>query len=202
MFGHLAGIIFDLDDTLVTSSLNFRQLKKSLKCPEDTDILTFINRLPNDQQKQAHETVVAHEMEDAHRSTWIDGAKHTVEQLHADQLPMAIVTRNCTLAATTKIRLNQIPIKRVVTREHAPAKPDPTALLMIAEEWGICPSQIAYVGDYHYDMTAANRAGMIACLYQPGEPADYRHEADFVFSHFHALDKAINDQRTVKLGML
>lgn len=198
MFKHLSGVIFDLDDTLVTSRLNFRYLKKSLNCPEDTDILTFIESLPAEQQDQANETVISHEMEDAHHSTWIDGAKNTVDQLQLNGVPMAIVTRNCTLAATIKIRNNQIPIERVVTREQAPAKPDPTALLMIANEWDICPSKIAYVGDYHYDITAANRAGMIACLYQSGAPTDYRHEADFVFSHFDAFDKAIRDSRSTR----
>jgi len=48
----------------------------------------------------------------------------------------------------------------VLTRECAPAKPDPTALLMIAEQWQIAPTQCLYVGDYIYDQLAAEKAGM------------------------------------------
>lgn len=191
MFNALAGVIFDLDDTLVTSRLNFRYLKTRLECPDDVDILTFIEDLPAQAQANARDVVIAHEVEDAQRSEWVEGARDALETLRMCGLPMAIVTRNCTLAATTKIDKNQIPIDRVVTREQAPAKPDPTALLMIASEWDICPSKIAYVGDYHYDVTAARRAGMIACLYQPGVLADYSAEADFVFTRFTDFDNAV-----------
>ena len=75
-------------------------------------------------------------------------------------LPVAIVTRNCKQATALKISNNQIPISTVLTRECAPAKPDPTALLMIAGQWQIAPAHILYVGDYIYDQQAAENAGM------------------------------------------
>jgi len=48
----------------------------------------------------------------------------------------------------------------VLTREDAPAKPDPTALLMVANTWQLRPEDCLYVGDFIYDQQAAENAGM------------------------------------------
>lgn len=45
--------------------------------------------------------------------------------------------------------------------EH-PAKPDPYGALKIADEFGIKPCEIAYVGDSHVDIQTAQNAGMIS----------------------------------------
>jgi phosphoglycolate phosphatase-like HAD superfamily hydrolase len=52
-----------------------------------------------------------------------------------------------------------------LTREDAPPKPDPQGLLSIAANWAIDCGDIAYIGDYKYDIQAAHNAGMQAWLY-------------------------------------
>ena len=106
-------------------------------------------------------------------------------------MPMAIVTRNFQQAAQIKIRNNAMPITRVITREDAPAKPNPEALLLIAREWQLKPERILYVGDFRYDVEAANNAGMHSCLYAPDEQPDYAHQADLVIRHFDELTQQL-----------
>jgi len=86
--------------------------------------------------------------------------KAMVEKVQAHKLPMAIVTRNCRQATAIKVANNGIPIDYVLTREDAPAKPDPTALLMVANTWQLQPEDCLYVGDFIYDQQAAENAGM------------------------------------------
>jgi HAD superfamily hydrolase (TIGR01549 family) len=152
-FDNVSGIIFDLDDTLVQTQLNFAAIKKDIACPHDADILTFV------------ETILEHELDDALSSTWMPGAENFVQQARAKQLPLAIVTRNCKAATNTKIDKNKIDIELVVTREDAPPKPDPSALLQIAEQWQLPCEELAYIGDYKYDIFAAHNANMQAWLY-------------------------------------
>mmetsp|Transcript_16814 Transcript_16814/g.43703 ORF Transcript_16814/g.43703 Transcript_16814/m.43703 type:complete len:90 (+) Transcript_16814:1-270(+) len=83
-----------------------------------------------------------------------------VDKVLANNLPIAIVTRNCREATAIKIVNNRIPIEFVLTREDAPAKPDPTALLHIAQHWQLQPKDCLYVGDFIYDQLAAENAGM------------------------------------------
>lgn len=160
--------IFDLDDTLVHASLDFVRMRQDIQCPQDQDILTYVKQLKavdEDAGLMAMQIIEQHEVIDAYSSQWIDGAQAFVNACAKSNLPLAIVTRNCRTAAHTKIAQNQIPIAHVVTREDAPPKPDPTALLDIARHWQIAPQHIAYVGDYIYDIEAAHRAGMQAWSY-------------------------------------
>ncbi|MFQ3197458.1 MAG: HAD superfamily hydrolase (TIGR01549 family) [Paraglaciecola sp.] len=191
----IKGFIFDLDGTLLTSTLNFRLLREMLNCPLGSDILSFISTLTKEQQVNASQLIYQHEIQDAQSARWIEGAEQLVELLVNKQLPLAIVTRNCRAAAQLKIQRNQLNISTILTREDAPAKPDPSALLRIAKQWQLDPQDLAYVGDYEYDVQAANRSGMMSCLYTAQHmpvPA-YAHQADWVFSHFSQFCAAIDD---------
>ncbi len=160
-FSDIEGVIFDLDGTLVESGLNFRDIRKKLGCPTGVDILTFVEDIEDAVQKDAAAAfIVEQELADAHGARWLSKGKALVEASQAEGVPMAIVTRNSRNATTIKIDTNQIPITTVITREDAPAKPDPTALLQIAANWGLHPSRCLYVGDFDYDRIAAERAGM------------------------------------------
>ena len=152
----IKGVIFDLDGTLVESSLNFSQMRADIGCPQDEDILTFIDNMVCEQEKaKANYAILQHELVDAQNAKWL-----MVDKVLANNLPIAIVTRNCREATAIKIVNNCIPIEFVLTREDAPAKPDPTALLHIAQHWQLQPEDCLYVGDFIYDQLAAENAGM------------------------------------------
>ena len=157
----IKGVIFDLDGTLVESSLNFTQMRADVGCPQNEDILTFVNALSCAEAKaNAHRAILQHELDDAQNAKWLPIGKAMVEKVQAHKLPMAIVTRNCRQATAIKVANNDIPIDYVLTREDAPAKPDPTALLMVANTWQLQPEDCLYVGDFIYDQQAAENAGM------------------------------------------
>lgn len=186
-FESVKGVIFDLDGTLLTSSLNFMGIRQQIKCPPQQDILGYIAGLSKEEQLIAEYTVIEHELNDALSAKWIPGAQQAMALLRNCNIPMAIVTRNSKEATLLKIKNNDVKIELVITREDAPPKPDPRALLDIATRWQIPVKNLAYIGDYLYDVQAANNAGMLAGLYAPeGEP-DYAYLADYVFCHFDQL---------------
>ena len=154
------GVIFDLDGTLVESSLNFKRIRSEIGCPDDVDILEFVAQLPHDQRTDAETTIIKHELRDAEHAKLLPIGRRMLEQVFHAKLPSAIVTRNCRTATRIKLNNNNISIATVITREDAPAKPDPTALINIAKSWDIAVHKILYVGDYIYDQQAAENAGM------------------------------------------
>lgn len=186
---NIKGMIFDLDGTLVTSDIDFGYLKQQIGCPNHADILAYINQLTDPAEQQAAQTLVVQmELEDALASQWIPGAQAFLAQLLEHDIPMAIVTRNCRAASSMKIAHHDIPIKLVLTREDAVSKPDPEALNIIAQQWGFEPNEIAYVGDYIYDIQAANRAKMHAWSYRYLVPAGETGHIDRYFECYTELD--------------
>lgn len=186
----LSAVIFDLDETLLTANINFKAIRQAIGCEQGKDILAHLDSMTDDEQKRkAHDCIRQHELQDAHNAEWIPGAQSFVAKLQQANFPVAIVTRNSNEATQIKLTKNKVNIERVITREHAPPKPDPTALLQLAEEWRIKPENIAYVGDYVYDVLAANNANMHACLYLRRGMADYAETADFTFEHYTELQE-------------
>ncbi|GAA0853074.1 HAD-IA family hydrolase [Aliiglaciecola litoralis] len=183
----IKGFIFDLDGTLMHANLDFEYLRQAVGCPMDTDILTHVDGLNHELRTQALHIIIQHEIEDACTASWINGAAEFVQRIADDVIPMAIVTRNCRQAAQRKLADSIQHFEVVLTREDALPKPDPDALLKIAKQWQIPVSGLAYIGDYLYDVQAANRAGMLSCLYAPNGVPDYADQADIVFSDFAQL---------------
>lgn len=183
----IEGIIFDLDGTLIESNLDFNSLRLEVGCPASADILSYVATLPVLEQAKANQIIIQRELEDANNAKWIVGAQSFLNYLVERQVPVAIVTRNCKAAATMKLQDNGCDIPLLITREDAPAKPDPTSLLMVAQQWNIDVAKITYIGDYLYDVQAANNAGMMSCLYAPGTNPDYAMQANLTFKRFDEL---------------
>ncbi|WP_394201062.1 HAD family hydrolase [Shewanella waksmanii] len=185
----IEAIIFDLDGTLVSSSLNFQTIKQDIGCPADSDILNFVDKLSPAQHHMANETIMQHEMADATHAKALHGARSLLRFLQRQNIPTAIVTRNSRQAAEIKIEQCQFNISQLITREDALPKPNPQSLLSLSKHWDIAPQHIAYVGDYLYDVQAANNAGMQSVLLTFGSDKPYQNLADFCFDnllHLHA----------------
>ncbi|GAA5141513.1 HAD family hydrolase [Thalassotalea piscium] len=193
LINKLTGVIFDLDNTLVSSSLNFDLIRQAIACPDGLDLLEHIDSLPLDEQKIANKIVVDHEMADAHGAEKLIGTEQLLMLLTHLKIPSAIVTRNCQQAAIVKIDNNNIDIPLVLTREDHKAKPAPDALLHVAKLWEMSPKNILYVGDYLYDIQAAINAKTMSCLVSYGQAIDYAHLATIVVDDLTELTSIISD---------
>jgi HAD superfamily hydrolase (TIGR01509 family) len=175
-----SGIIFDLDNTLVSSSLNYDRIRTEIDCPMEQDILEFVDTLTAVEKKLAIQVVIQHEIEDAMSAIKLSGVDRLLSLLATHDVPSAIVTRNCQVAAKIKLDNLQINIDLLLTREDHKAKPAPDGLLHIAKLWNAEPQNILYVGDYLYDIQAANNAKMKSCLLSFGRQLHFSDLANVV----------------------
>lgn len=180
VLNQIKAVVFDLDSTLVTSSLDFALIRRELGCTKQQDILAFIDELPEERQDWANQLVIEHELRDAHTALALPGCHQLLTTLNSLSLPTAIITRNCVAAAQTKLSNNQISIPLVLTREEFPAKPAPDALLHLAELWQLEPKSILYVGDYLYDVQTAANANSKSCLLSFNRDLNYADTADML----------------------
>lgn len=92
------------------------------------------------------------------------GVRETLTKLQTKEIPVAVCTNKPNDAALTIINILFEPetFNMVIgDRKGYPKKPDPANVLYIAEQWGIKPENIAYVGDSSVDMQVAVNAGML-----------------------------------------
>ncbi len=183
----LKGVIFDMDGTLFSSNLNFAKIRAQINCHPNEDILDFVARQDRAGQLRSEQIILDHELADAHQASLLPEVENSVTTLFNRDIPMAIVTRNCHQATQIKVARNPLPIDLILTRDDAPAKPDPSALLQIAQQWQIAPQQLLYVGDYRYDIEAAHNANMQACFYAPHALPEYAQRAEYIIQCFSEL---------------
>ena len=118
-------VLFDLDGTLVESTLDFNFLKQNFNLQPGQDVLQFISSLPSGQKHRANELIETHELEDAQLAKTLPGALNLLLALNRADIPTAVITRNSRKAATIKIENNSLPIDLLVSREDAKPKPSP-----------------------------------------------------------------------------
>lgn len=187
----LLGVIFDLDNTLVSSSLDFDAIRASLGCAKDVDLLDFVDTLSQKEKAEADELLIEYEINDALNATKLTGTDELLALLSQLAIPCAIVTRNCKQAALLKLSNNNIDIPILLTREDHKAKPAPDALLYLAKLWNTPAENILYVGDYLYDLQAAKNANTMSCLITYAKRVSYANLANIVVNDLTELTDTI-----------
>ncbi len=188
----LRGIIFDLDGTLANTQLDFAQMCLDAGLPVGTRILEYCAQLDDVDRVEKILTIFEkHEMDGAKRADWILDAEDVLQQLKNANIPMAIVTRNMREATQTVIERLKIPIDLFITREDCAPKPDPEGLIIVSQQWGIPANKLAYVGDFRFDLMAAKKAGMLACLLSNQRNREFHSMADKVIENFCQLKSLV-----------
>ena len=158
-------VIFDMDGTLTEERLDFPAIRKAIGAPPNGGLLEHIARLPADEQGRALDTLHAHELAAAEICGVHEGAAEMLGTLKTQGIATALLTRNSAPCARTILSRHSLALDYIATREHVPHKPHPDSILRITRHFAISPQQTLMVGDYLYDLQAAQAAGTHSALY-------------------------------------
>lgn len=176
----LAGVIFDLDGTLVDSDLDFAAIRRDMGLGPEP-ILEAMERLSPERRRECEEILLRHERAGAVRAAPIHGAIEWLNYLDERGIPRALFTRNSRAVVEIALDRCDLDFEHVVAREDAPPKPDPAAILRLCGSWGVRPQNVLVVGDYVYDLLAGRAAGAASALVTHGRTWDFAHLADYVW---------------------
>lgn len=175
------GVIFDMDGTLVVSPLDFVAIRATLGIAPGNGILEEIQAMPPHRKTPADRRLLEMEMAAAAKATVMPGAIEVVEAVRLAGLRTALLTRNARqVVAAILDRFADLRFDLTWSREDGPIKPEPDGILRACDTLDIDPARTACVGDYAYDIDAANAAGTTSILLATGEAPEFAKDADVV----------------------
>ena len=176
-------VIFDMDGTIIESLIDFAAIRAELGVPPTQGILEAIDAMPPQRRDEAHRKLLQHELEAARRADLIPHAAGTLETIRRAGLKTALLTRNAREAMEMVLRRFNLHFDLAWSREDGPIKPEPVGVLRACRALGVRPKRAACVGDFHYDIIAANAAGAASVLLILSDRPAYADEADYVITN-------------------
>lgn len=170
-------VIFDLDDTLIHSNIDYALMKQKVKNLFDPNykfknnptIKELLEILTSDQQKfqQAYTILNQMESESASKAELIpyaDKIPLLVKELHINS---AILTNNSKASVNTYLKDEKFKFLNdmgpIITRDDVPSmKPDPAGLNKIVQLFNLQNNrdQVFFIGDSYIDSDACLQAGI------------------------------------------
>ena len=175
------GVIFDMDNTIADSSLDFGAIRREIGLgPGPGPVLERLSAMAPAQRRRAEAILDRHEREGAMGATAIPGAPELVAWLGARGLRAGLLTRNSRASAHLTLERLGLAFDPVLAREDGPIKPAPDAVLRICRTWQLQPDTVLVVGDYLFDVQAGRAAGCCTILLTHGNCLPYEEQADYV----------------------
>ncbi|OPY31755.1 MAG: 2-deoxyglucose-6-phosphatase [Methanomassiliicoccales archaeon PtaU1.Bin124] len=182
------GVIFDLDGTLVHSTIDFSLMREQVmaalkEMPIPPDLLEQKGAISNNvlkaltylEGKVDHGKLTALldrlenvstqvELRDVERTTMISGVKEVLDHIQAKGYRIGLLTRGSREYAMRALRASGLnfPFQATVCRDDfdlREAKPNPIALVRTADLLGLDPSGCVFIGDHFIDQQCAEAAG-------------------------------------------
>ncbi len=164
----LQGWVFDLDGTLTLAQHDFPAIRRELGVPAESDILTYMAALPDEERLAMKAELDRIELRLAAEVQAAPGAVELIRNLHERGLRLGILTRNLQVVAQSTLAhmgiLDCFAAEDVLGREEAAPKPHPEGIHLLLERWGLLPPQAVMVGDFRFDLEAGRAAGSRTCL--------------------------------------
>jgi len=157
-------VIFDMDGTLTEELLDFAAIRRDMGLPGPGGILEQLALMEAQQRARAEAILDRHERAASERCGAHDGAAELLRGLRQRGVKTALLTRNSAANARRILGRNCLQLDHVAAREDLPHKPHPDSILNITGRFGIERGETLMVGDYLYDLQAAQAAGVDSAL--------------------------------------
>lgn len=168
-----SALLFDMDGTLTTPMLDFRAIKAEMGIGTQP-ILEALALMDAARRGAAVEVLHRHEETAAEASTLNPGCRELLDWVQAQQIPIALITRNSRRSVDVVLRRHGLHIPVLITRDDGLFKPDPAPLRLACEKLGLNDlSSVWMIGDGRYDIEAGIAAGARTVWISHGKTRDF-----------------------------
>ncbi|MBI2521034.1 MAG: HAD family hydrolase [Bdellovibrio sp.] len=194
------GIVFDLDGTLIDSPLCFKAIRRELDIPDGEYILEYLDTLPFGPRTEKYQKLQEIEIQAARQAIPFSGALKLLHDLRERDIRVGIFTRNCRVATQYVIESFGMDIDMTITREDAPAKPNPTGLKRFLARWCLEKHELLFVGDFRFDIECGMNAGVQTALFTNSKKGLESLNPDHIISNYENFWECLLSKHQVLLS--
>ena len=168
----LRGALFDMDGTIVDVPYDWARIKKDLNTG-DVPILSYLSGLAEPERSRKWSILARYESEATARAVLKRGMRRFLDFLKRRGIRTALITNNS--RENTDILLNRFGLEfdLVTTRESGLWKPSGAPLRAAIKDLGLTEDECCSIGDSHFDIWAAEDAGLRHIFILGRDPARF-----------------------------
>lgn len=152
-------VIFDLDGTVVENNYDWAFIRKTLGV-ENGSILSYLDRLPETERKEKYARLEEFERQQTRLARLKPGIQEFLAYLRSTGLRTALVTNNNRENTEYLLKKFNLEFDLVITRESGLYKPTGEPFKEVMARLELKPEETVVIGDTHYDLLAAEQAGI------------------------------------------
>jgi phosphoglycolate phosphatase len=203
MTKNLRAVIFDLDDTLIRSNINFMEMRSALidfltsnlpfAIELDTSKSTYeiiqyaiavlnehgLSNIVSNVTTKLNRVMTGIEMKYVSNAKPIEGAVEALSTLRNKGVKIGILTRSCRKYTDDVLRATALSgfVDEVAARDDSDTpKPDPSQVYYLMKRMNVKPTDVVMVGDHTVDQLCARNAGVRFIGVLTGRLANEQHE--------------------------
>jgi HAD superfamily hydrolase (TIGR01549 family) len=155
----IRGAIFDMDGTIVDVSYDWKKIKEELETG-GKPILSHIRDLSEPERSKKWGILEKHEKAATTRATLKEGIQDFLIFLKEKEVKTALVTNNSRRNVEYLLDKFKLKFDLVLSRETGLWKPSGAPFLFVLEKFRMSKGEICVIGDSHFDVKAAEEAGI------------------------------------------
>jgi len=155
----LKGVVFDMDGTVVDVPYDWGKIKAELET-QGKPILVYLESLEEPERSEKWMVLEKYEHEATGKATLKPGMREFLDSLSSRGVKKALVTNNSWKNTNYLLRKFKLKFDCVISRERGLWKPSGAPILAALEELGLRREECCVVGDSHFDIRAAQEAGI------------------------------------------
>jgi HAD superfamily hydrolase (TIGR01549 family) len=155
----LRGAIFDMDGTVVDVPYDWGKIKAELET-QGKPILTYIENLAEPERSKKWKILEKFESEATQRAKLKPGMREFLSLLSTKGVKRALVTNNSQKNVSILLEKFRLEFDCIISRERGLWKPSGAPILVALKELQLNKEECCVVGDSHFDVRAAEEAGI------------------------------------------
>jgi len=155
----LKGVIFDMDGTVVDVTYDWNQIRAELNT-QGEPILVYLNGLEEPEKSEKWKVLEKYEREATEKARLKPGMRGFLGLLNQKAIKKALVTNNSQRNVSFLLEKFNLEFDCVISRESGLWKPSGAPFQAVLEKLGLKKEECCVVGDSHFDIKAAEEAGI------------------------------------------